>query len=127
MFNAVDALITDVSSVGLDFLYLRPEKPLILTDRRNDLQTLNSEAPISRATPVINDTTALTLNALVAEALDNDTSAEIRSQLRTYYFGDGSRGTSTQQFFDAITALIDQRTLDLTSYHDSGSSAESAE
>ena len=38
LFDDADALITDVSSVGLDYLYLHPEKPLILTDRRDDLE-----------------------------------------------------------------------------------------
>src|SRR5699024_4628972 len=36
MFDTVDLLVTDISSVGLDFLYLQPDKPLALTDRRRD-------------------------------------------------------------------------------------------
>ncbi|WP_127362318.1 hypothetical protein [Brevibacterium aurantiacum] len=46
MFDEVDMLITDVSSVGLDFLYLHPTKPLVLTDRRNNIDKLTGEAPL---------------------------------------------------------------------------------
>ncbi|RAG61011.1 CDP-glycerol--glycerophosphate glycerophosphotransferase, partial [Burkholderia multivorans] len=53
MFDAVDLLVTDISSVGLDFLYMHPEKPLVLTDRRDDREQLHDDAPISRATPII--------------------------------------------------------------------------
>src|SRR5699024_10658595 len=42
MFVAVDLLVTDISSVGLDFLYLEPHKPLALTDRRTDTTELNA-------------------------------------------------------------------------------------
>ena len=127
MFSAVDALITDVSSVGLDFLYLRPDRPLILTDRRNNPYALNCDAPISRATPIIDDSTVPTLTSFLTDALTHDTSAEIRDQLRTYYFGAGDTGTSTRRFVQEITSLIDERAEDLAGYHDSGSSAESAE
>lgn len=127
MFDSVDALITDISSVGLDFLYLRPDKPLILTDRRDDSQTLCNDAPISRATPIISDSTLPNVHDLILDALQNDGYADVRNQLRTFYFGEGGRGTSTRKFFEAVTSLIKQRTQDLTDYHDSGSSAESAE
>ena len=31
-----DAMVTDVSSVGLDWLYLRTESPLLIADRHDD-------------------------------------------------------------------------------------------
>lgn len=108
MFGRADALISDVSSVGLDFLYLEPEKPLILTDRRTDAEALRDSAPISEATPVIDATTA-SVTDLVAEALERDSHAAARQDLRTHYFGAEPRGTSTQRFLDAIDALIADR------------------
>lgn len=127
MFDGLDALITDVSSVGLDFLYLCPDRPLILTDRRNDIQKLHRDAPVSRATPVINESTVTDLPNLFAEALGDDESLGTRNELRTYYFGEGDRGTSTLKFFNEVSALITKRTHDLAGYHDPGSSAESSE
>lgn len=127
MFDAVDMLITDVSSVGLDFLYLCPQKPLVLTDRRNDESILNEEAPVSRATPVIDSTTVKHAFDMFERALSRDDRADARQLLRTFYFGEGSRGTSTKLFTAAISDLIAHRESDLVGFHDTSTNAESSE
>jgi len=127
MFDSVDLLITDISSVGLDFLYLQSDKPLALTDRRNDISTLNAEAPISRATPVINASTIKSLEAMLTEMLTKDTAAEARRELRRYYFGEGEKGTSTAQFTEAVSKLIADRTVELESFHSESINAESSD
>ena len=48
-----DAMITDVSSVGLDWLYLRTEKPIFITDRHHDAERLRQEVPVSRCADVL--------------------------------------------------------------------------
>ena len=47
-----DAMITDVSSVGLDWLYLRTDKPMFITDRHHDAERLRQEVPVSRCADV---------------------------------------------------------------------------
>ena len=125
MFDAVDMLITDISSVGLDFLYLRSEKPLILTDRRDDTAKLNDEAPISQATPIIDSSSIVGLDALLHEMLTNDTTADARSELRRHYFGEGEKGTSTVLFTEAIAGLIADRSAELEKFHFESTNAES--
>ncbi|WP_227492677.1 CDP-glycerol glycerophosphotransferase family protein [Brevibacterium sp. CFH 10365] len=126
MFDAVDLLVTDISSVGLDFLYLHPEKPLVLTDRRNDTSLLNAEAPISRATPIIDQTTADGLELMFQTMLTEDSAAEARLDLRRHYFGEGGKGTSTILFSEAVSKLISARTVDLEHFHsDDSINAES--
>ncbi len=126
MFDAVDLLVTDISSVGLDFLYLHPEKPLILTDRRNDTASLNAEAPISRATPIINQTTVDGLELMFQMMLSEDSAADARLDLRRHYFGEGGKGTSTVLFTEAVSKLIAARTVDLEHFHsDDSINAES--
>jgi len=126
MFDAVDLLVTDISSVGLDFLYLHPEKPLVLTDRRNDIISLNAEAPISRATPIIDRTTADGLDLMFQAILSEDSAAEARLDLRRHYFGEGGKGTSTILFTEAVSKLIAARTVDLEHFHsDDSINAES--
>ena len=125
MFDTVDMLVTDISSVGLDFLYLRSEKPLILTDRRDDTAKLNDEAPISRATPIIDHSTVDGLDALLHEMLTNDTTAAARSELRRHYFGEGEKGTSTILFTEAIDSLIADRSAELEKFHFESTNAES--
>lgn len=126
MFDTVDLLITDISSVGLDFLYLHPEKPLVLTDRRNDTASLNAEAPISRATPIIDQTTVDGLELMFQMMLSEDSAADARLDLRRHYFGEGGRGTSTVLFTEAVSKLISARTVDLEHFHsDDSINAES--
>lgn len=127
MFDSVDLLITDVSSVGLDFLYLRPERPLILTDRRDNRTQLNAEAPVSRATPIIDGNSVGEVGTLISSALENDAKVDDRAELRRFYFGEGSRGTSTQLFTSAVSALVAKRRQDLTDFVDTSVNAESAE
>ena len=57
------------TSVGLDFLYLRTERPLFLTDRRNDLPALLAGAPIAAAADVVDDSSVGHLGALVRRAM----------------------------------------------------------
>ena len=125
MFDTVDLLITDISSVGLDFLYLHPNKPLVLTDRRNDSETLNAEAPISRATPLINESTIDRVESLISEILNHDSSVEVRHELRRHYFGDGEPGSSSVLFTEALSRLIADRTVALQSFHTESVNAES--
>ncbi len=124
LFEDIDALVTDVSSVGLDFLYLHPEKPLILTDRRNDLEKLNREVPVSRACPVISDSTQGSLLASMATHL-NAAPSEERLQMRAFYFGDRQRGSSTTDFIAAVDGLIKGREQQLESYELRGSALDS--
>ncbi len=48
-----DAMVTDVSSVGLDWLYLRTDRPLFIADRHDDPERLRLEAPVSRCADVV--------------------------------------------------------------------------
>ncbi|NNV08631.1 CDP-glycerol--glycerophosphate glycerophosphotransferase, partial [Geobacillus sp. MMMUD3] len=127
MFDTVDLLVTDISSVGLDFLYMHPEKPLVLTDRRDDPEQLHDDAPISRATPVIDGRTVQDAQDILAQAMNHDETAAARRDLRTFYFGEGARGTSTRLFTAAVSELIAQRSADLAGFRDAGSNAESSE
>ena len=47
-----DAMVTDVSSVGLDWLYLRTDRPLFIADRHDDPERLRLAAPVSRCADV---------------------------------------------------------------------------
>ena len=51
-----DAIVTDVSSVGLDWLYLQTDKPIVLTDRHHDPDRLRTDVPVSRCADVVDST-----------------------------------------------------------------------
>lgn len=117
MFDAVDAMVTDVSSVGLDFLYSHPEKPLVLTDRRSDRESLVAEAPVSAGCAVI-DNNVEDVAQLLRRAVREDSFQTERARIRRYYFGDVQRGQSTQLFVAAIDGLIAERTAQIAVRHE---------
>ncbi|MDO2936055.1 CDP-glycerol glycerophosphotransferase family protein [Paeniglutamicibacter sulfureus] len=126
LFNDVDGLITDVSSVGLDYLYLHPEKPLILTDRRDDLEKLNREVPVSRASPVISESTRDVILTDLAPLLGCSGNMQ-RLHMRSFYFGDRERGSSTTAFIEAVGKLIGERERQLRYYESHGQGVDPGE
>ena len=113
LYPRTDLLITDVSSVGLDFLYLRPEAPMILTDRRNDRGTLNRDAPISVATPVLTDENIGEAASIIRETLESDKNVAKRHTLRTFYFDQVEAGQSTPRFYSALKEAISAHKTDM--------------
>jgi CDP-glycerol glycerophosphotransferase (TagB/SpsB family) len=106
VFPRVDLLVSDISSVGLDFLYARVEAPIALTDRRTDRAALQREAPIAAAAHVIDADSVGSARADLARLLDDDPYAAARRELRHFYFDDVAPGESTQRFHEALLDAI---------------------
>ena len=104
-----DVMVTDVSSVGLDWLYLRTEKPIFVTDRHHDAERLRQEVPVSRCADVIDDVEVADLTALIAARLEHDVHHLARVAMRHYYFDDLQIGDSTGRFLDAVSELVTLR------------------
>jgi hypothetical protein len=109
VFGACDAMITDVSSVGLDWLYLRTEAPILLTDRWEDRERLTADAPISRVADVVDSTNLDGLTALVASRLADDALLAARTAMSSHYFDDLTVGESTERFVGAVAELVELR------------------
>lgn len=92
MFDQIDALVADVSSKGLDFLHLCPEKPLVIADRHQDLEQLPADAPIASACNVIDARKLSSLETLLPTRIQIDAFSEPRLAVRIFYFGDIRRG-----------------------------------
>jgi hypothetical protein len=106
VFPSCDLMITDVSSVGLDFLYLRPDQPMFIADRYDDRERLHTDAPISRCADVIDSATIGLLTGTVAGRLDHDEYRSARASVRSLYFGDLAPGESTTRFLAAIDDAV---------------------
>ena len=104
-----DALVTDVSSVGLDWLYLHTGKPILITDRHGDPDSLRHHVPISRCADVVDDATVGDLAALLGDRLAHDEHQLARVAMRHHYFDDLHVGESTERFLDAVTELVSLR------------------
>jgi CDP-glycerol:poly(glycerophosphate) glycerophosphotransferase len=101
-----DAMITDVSSVGLDWLYLRTDRPIFLTDRHHDAERLRQEVPVSRCADVLQDVDVAALTELLAARLDNDEHHLARVAMRHHYFDDLQVGESTTRFLESVSELV---------------------
>ncbi len=109
MFDQSDAFVGDVSSVPLDFLYLRPDAPILLTDRRGDRPLLLAATPLAQAVPIVDSTTVTDISQVVAAELADDVHHAGRNRARARYFGDLGPGQSMQAFSTTIAELIDER------------------
>lgn len=109
MFGRCDALVGDVSSVTLDFLYLRPDAPIFLTDRRNDRELLRSDSPLTQGADVVDATTLAGFGSALTDALVNDKRREDRARTRAHYFGDLGPGESSARFAHAVAELVQER------------------
>jgi len=92
--------------VGLDWLYLRTEKQIFLTDRHLDADGLRTEVPISRCADVIDASNLADLPALLTARLDHDEHHLARVAMRHHYFDDLHVGDSTARFLDAVSELV---------------------
>lgn len=109
LFEDTDLLIADISSVGLDFLYLHTDKSLLLTDRHNDPVQLRETSPICAALGAVSPDSISRLPRLIDEALHNDTAQDVRTKLRDYYFGSKTADGSTGRFVKAVNVAICER------------------
>lgn len=127
MFEHVDALVSDVSSVSLDFLYRHPDRPLMLTDRRSNRAQLARDAPLAGACLVIDKDSIMQIDDLMKGLMANDSFSEGRKQMRRYYFGDLGPGESTAAFVETIGQLLADRRSKLKDYYFHGSPLESVD
>jgi hypothetical protein len=111
VFDGCDAMVTDVSSVGLDWLYLRTDAPMLVTDRHHDAERLRTEVPVSRCADVIDSTNLGDLTRLVASRLAHDEHRVTRAAMRHHYFDDLGVGDSTVRFLEAVDELVRRRDL----------------
>ena len=101
-----DAIVTDVSSVGLDWLYLHTDKPIFLTDRHGDVDHLRQQIPISRCADVIAPGAVEELTPLLRDRLERDEHQLSRMAMRHHYFDDLHVGDSTARFLGAVSELV---------------------
>jgi len=110
-----NVLISDVSSVTLDHLYLAPDSPILLTDRRSDRDQLLADSPVATACDVIDAESIGNISEILHSALNSDSHGSERSAMRSYYFGNGSHGSSTQRFWNELERAITEHDVALQS------------
>ena len=113
IFPRIDLLVSDVSSIALDFLYLRTEAPIILTDRRNDIAQLRIDSPLSAATPVLTKDNIKDATKIIGDVLAADSFVQDRKVLREFYFDNVQAGESAPRFYQAMRDAIAAHSADV--------------
>ena len=108
LFPATDVLISDVSSVALDWLYLRNEAPVWVADPRNDREALRHASPMTSCSYVLDRSCVPDIAARVRASVTDDRLGAARREQRRFYFGDLQPGESTARFLDAVTAAVER-------------------
>jgi hypothetical protein len=105
-FGSVDALVTDLSAVGLDYLFVRPDGPIVLTDINGDPDALVTATPLAAGSDVVDAANVSGLRALITSRLAEDARRPDRLAVRNRYFGDlAPNGESTVRFLAEIDGL----------------------
>ena len=115
VIRSTDVLVADVSSVTLDFLYLRPGAPIVLTDRRSNHAALRAESPIAEAAHVVDSTNIATLANELPVVASDDQQAQARIAMRHHYFDDLAPGESTERFWSELQRAMDEHDTALRS------------
>ncbi len=110
LFDGVDLLVSDVSSVALDFLYRRTDSPIVLTDRLSDPAALLRTSPLAACVNVIDSSTIDDVGSLLGKELAEDLRLADRTWARNLYFDGLGVGESTDRFFAALDELLATRT-----------------
>jgi len=106
VIRVTDLMIADVSSVSLDHLYLRPDSPLVLCDRRTDRARLLEDAPVASGAHVVDASTVGSLTEDLGTLLAEDHLRQRRHELRDLYFDSLAPGESTDRFWGELTSAI---------------------
>lgn len=102
-FNAVDALVTDVSSVAADFLY--SGKPFAVVDVGEPDADPSAEYPMMRAGYLLRPRIESPTHRL-SQMLKSDPMVEVRKELRNYYLGDLPTGAYAEVFLEQVRQTI---------------------
>ena len=102
-FAAADVLVTDVSSVAME--WLPTMKPLVVTvPARAGLDPV--ESPLLDVVPRLPAADAPRAAQIVLGVLGDDATREERGRLVEHYLGDVTPGASTQRFLDACSNMV---------------------
>ena len=107
VIRSTDVLISDVSSVTLDFLYLKPGAPIVLTDRRSNRDSLLAESPVASACHIVDASSIDNLSNDLVDVIASGDDPKRRA-MRDHYFGGLEPTESTARFWDELRRAIEE-------------------
>lgn len=116
VLQVADLLVSDVSAVTIDYLYLKPQGAMLMCDRRSNVNDFAQVAPISKAVTVITKENINNIDKLISDHVSGQVDRNSYDSMRNYYFGDTKPGSSINRFIAMVDDLIkrrDKRVLEL--------------
>jgi CDP-glycerol glycerophosphotransferase (TagB/SpsB family) len=109
-FSEADALITDVSSLAVE--WLPTGRPLVVTVPAEP-DAVVTTSPLLAAVPRLQTADAADAGSLVRSRLNEDRERSARAALTDYYLGDTTDGAALSRFLDSCTDVLQTRDVAL--------------
>lgn len=109
VLQVADLLVSDVSAVTIDYLYLKPQGAMLMCDRRSNINEFAQVAPVSKAVTVITKENINSIDKLIFDHLSGQVDRTSYDSMRNYYFGDTKPGSSINRFIAMVDDLIKRR------------------
>jgi hypothetical protein len=102
--EAADLLISDISSLAIDFLVTG--RPLVVTVPPSP-KAVVAPTPLLDLSPRLGESELGRLGDFLTEQIESDPAAAARAELAEYYLGDTRPGAATKAFIDACGQMIE--------------------
>jgi hypothetical protein len=109
VLQVADLLVSDVSAVTIDYLYLKPQGAMLMCDRRSNVSEFAQVAPVSKAVTVITKDNINSIDKLISDHISGKVDRTSYDSMRNYYFGDTKPGSSINRFIAMVDDLIKRR------------------
>ncbi len=109
VLQVADLLVSDVSAVTIDYLYLKPQGAMLMCDRRSNVNDFAKVAPASKAVTVITKENINNIDKLISDHVSGQVDRSAYESMRNYYFGDTKPGSSINRFIAMVDDLIKRR------------------
>ena len=109
VLQVADLLVSDVSAVTIDYLYLKPLGAMLMCDRRSNVNEFSQVAPVSKAVTVITKDNINSIDKLISDHVLGQVDRSSYDSMRKYYFGDTKPGSSINRFIEMVDDLIKRR------------------
>ena len=104
-----DLLVSDVSAVTLDYLYLKPQGAMLMCDRISNKEIFTQVAPVSKAVTNITNLNIGNIEQIISDHVSGKVDRSSYDEMRNYYFGDTKPGSSIARFIAMVNDLIQRR------------------
>jgi CDP-glycerol glycerophosphotransferase (TagB/SpsB family) len=104
-----DLLVSDVSAVTIDYLYLKPQGAMLMCDRLSNKDLFTQVAPVSKAVTNITNLNIENIEQIISDHVSGKVDRSSYDEMRNYYFGDTKPGSSIARFIAMVNDLIQLR------------------